>query len=76
MKQNSGINLENNSLRKLSTGKEFLLNGSPYKRRLVEEKSGEVKKGFSRIEVLHGQKWIPGYISHLFLGMKLPLSYV
>jgi hypothetical protein len=63
------------SLRDLPKNKEFILPCSPHLRRLVEEGQNK-KKGFSRIEVQHGNHWIPGYISHATLKESLPLQYV
>jgi hypothetical protein len=68
------LNPEVTGLRDLPKNKKFILPYSPHLRRLVDE--NEKKKGFSKIEVLHGNAWFSGYISHATLKKNLPLQYV
>jgi hypothetical protein len=63
-------------LRKLPKSSSFLLCNSRLPRRLTPEDYSERRKGFSKIEVLYGDQWVPGYISHLTLSMAIPLNFI
>jgi hypothetical protein len=69
------LNPEILGLRDLPKNKKFILPYSPHLRRLVEDEN-ERKKGFLKIEVLHGNAWFSGYISHAIFKKNLPLQYV